>query len=538
MYWAEWGGIGQANLDGSRARRCLELSTEIIDIALDVPEGRMYWADADGIHRADLEGTNIETLVTLSGQPKPRSLTLDLEGRTMYWTESRGVVHRADLDGSDAKPFFAGAEDPGGFALDKKGNKMYWTETGPERILRADLDGANVEALFTRVQRTPVGLSLDLVGSKMYWTDWATKMIHRANLDGSNVEALAEGLTAPVGIALDVPRGRMYWTNRDTSVIQRADLDGSNIEYLFTVEDLLLAPDHPDVHPRIGARSIGPGMGGLALDLAAGRMYWTGWRRVREGPSCDYCFGVTYSIRRASLDGTKVEVLRSNTVDAIQEYYSPRVTDGMALDPVGGKMYWALRHFVEHDTWTDEFDVQRVVLHRSNLDGSSIENLHIQMGSSDVIALDPVGSKLYWSDGSSIHRSGLDGHHQERLITGLGRLGSIALAVSRPVTTDSNFATESGLPAVSWLAPNYPNPFNAGTRLVYRLADPGPVRLEVYNVLGQRVRTLVEESQKAGSYQVHWDARDQGGSPAATGVYVTRLQYPGGEQTRRLLLLK
>ncbi len=98
--------------------------------------------------------------------------------------------------------------------------------------------------------------------------------------------------------------------------------------------------------------------------------------------------------------------------------------------------------------------------------------------------------------------------------------------------------TESGLPALSGLAPNYPNPFNAGTWLVYRLADPGPVRLEVYNVLGQRVRTLVDEVRNAGSYQVHWDARDQGGTPAAAGVYVTRLQYPGGEQTRRLLLLK
>ena len=77
------------------------------------------------------------------------------------------------------------------------------------------------------------------------------------------------------------------------------------------------------------------------------------------------------------------------------------------------------------------------------------------------------------------------------------------------------------LPALSGLAPNYPNPFNAGTRLFYRLSDPGPVRLEVFNVLGQRVRTLVDEFRKAGSYQVHWDARDQGGAPAAAGVYVT-----------------
>ena len=64
------------------------------------------------------------------------------------------------------------------------------------------------------------------------------------------------------------------------------------------------------------------------------------------------------------------------------------------------------------------------------------------------------------------------------------------------------------------------------------------MRLEIYNVLGQRVRTLVEKFQNAGSYQVRWDARDQDGPLAAVGVYVARLQYSGGEQTRPLLLLK
>ena len=64
------------------------------------------------------------------------------------------------------------------------------------------------------------------------------------------------------------------------------------------------------------------------------------------------------------------------------------------------------------------------------------------------------------------------------------------------------------------------------------------MRLAIYNVLGQSVHTLVDEFQAAGSYQVHWDARDQWGVPVAAGVYLSRLHYPGGVQTRRLLLLK
>ena len=93
-------------------------------------------------------------------------------------------------------------------------------------------------------------------------------------------------------------------------------------------------------------------------------------------------------------------------------------------------------------------------------------------------------------------------------------------------------------PLVSRLEPNYPNPFNSSTQIAYHLAASGWTRLAIYNALGQRVRTLVDASQAAGTYQVSWDARDKQGSEVAAGVYVTRLIYPGGQQTRRLLYLK
>ena len=99
-------------------------------------------------------------------------------------------------------------------------------------------------------------------------------------------------------------------------------------------------------------------------------------------------------------------------------------------------------------------------------------------------------------------------------------------------------AASLSLPAQTALLANYPNPFNSRTQLAYRLAAPGLVRLELYNALGQPVRTLVDQFQAAGAYQVPWDARDGQGAAVATGVYVTRLYYPGGMQTRRLLHLK
>ena len=88
------------------------------------------------------------------------------------------------------------------------------------------------------------------------------------------------------------------------------------------------------------------------------------------------------------------------------------------------------------------------------------------------------------------------------------------------------------------LAPGAPNPFNSSTQIAYRLSDPGPVELVIYNVAGQPVRTLVDRFQGAGSYRVEWDARDQRGASLASGVYITRLSHPGGVETQRLLYLK
>ena len=94
-----------------------------------------------------------------------------------------------------------------------------------------------------------------------------------------------------------------------------------------------------------------------------------------------------------------------------------------------------------------------------------------------------------------------------------------------------------GLPDAPQLR-NAPNPFNSRTVVSWFLLSPGQVRLEIYNTLGQRVRTLVDEVRGAGRHQVSWDARDQGGVPVAAGVYLSRLRYPGGVQTQRLLYLK
>ncbi len=88
------------------------------------------------------------------------------------------------------------------------------------------------------------------------------------------------------------------------------------------------------------------------------------------------------------------------------------------------------------------------------------------------------------------------------------------------------------------LHPATPNPFNPFTQISYTLESAGAVSLQVYDVSGHRVRTLVSESQNAGRHTVTFDGRNDQGAALPSGVYTARLAAPGSVQTTRMLLLK
>ena len=89
------------------------------------------------------------------------------------------------------------------------------------------------------------------------------------------------------------------------------------------------------------------------------------------------------------------------------------------------------------------------------------------------------------------------------------------------------------------LAQNYPNPFNPTTTIEFQLNKAAKVNLTVYNALGQLVRVLVNnQSQKAGSYNVTWDGRDQAGIFVASGIYFYRLDADNLSMSKKMLMLK
>ncbi len=85
---------------------------------------------------------------------------------------------------------------------------------------------------------------------------------------------------------------------------------------------------------------------------------------------------------------------------------------------------------------------------------------------------------------------------------------------------------------------NSPNPFNPSTTISYRLPQAGEVSLTIYNVLGQEIRTLIDDYQAAGEYSVEWSGHDASGKAVASGIYFYRLQVANNWLTRKMMLLK
>ncbi len=99
-------------------------------------------------------------------------------------------------------------------------------------------------------------------------------------------------------------------------------------------------------------------------------------------------------------------------------------------------------------------------------------------------------------------------------------------------------SAQVALPTELALAQNYPNPFNPATTISFELPTPQNVRLVVYNIAGQEIRTLVNGSFAAGVHDIIWDARDNAGQALPTGVYYYRLYTAKEVLTKKLLLTK
>ena len=115
-----------------------------------------------------------------------------------------------------------------------------------------------------------------------------------------------------------------------------------------------------------------------------------------------------------------------------------------------------------------------------------------------------------------------------------------ALETNHPTNTGA--LIEQHVPDKTTLYPNFPNPFNPQTEIQYALAEPGFVTLSIYNILGQKVRTLLGQHHNPGKYRITWNAKDDAAKQVAAGIYMYRLTLSNEQDIQvlqnKMVLLK
>ena len=284
-----------------------------------------------------------------------------------------------------------------GFQVDAKADVdgVFWTDNGSDKVQRANPDGSALTDLVTTGLGRPTDIEIDPIGAKMYWNDWNTGNTERSDLDGSSREVLFGNLTGAScvisgngknGIALDVAAGKIYYSSScDDREVFQVNVDGTGNTPIYSG----FFPDD------------------VVLDLSSGHLYIADGGGTAPG---DIGF-----IERIDLDGANPVTILSTP--------ATRKPRGLALDIGAGKIYWTES---SNGGIPGPGAPWEGSVHRADLDGTNIETL---VTSGDVgedmfpwgIALDVKNSKMYWADINTgkIRRADLDGSNVEEVVTGL-----------------------------------------------------------------------------------------------------------------------
>jgi hypothetical protein len=252
-------------------------------------------------------GCNLSNDSSRNGDPEPEPEPEPKDYLYFCVVENgEGTIKRCALDGSEPEGILTGLPQIKDIEVDVSGGKMYWVDSDNDDIYRANLDGLASERIFDGSEFFSVNISyleLDLTNSKIYLSDTngeACGRICMGNLNGTNNGTFYQDCSRTIGLALDIPGNKIYcvsWVGE----IRYYDLDD---------------PDNNEKIDAPGAET------GLELDSSAGKLYYVEWTG-----------GI--GIHRININGTGEELLNlTHTVDI----------EDLALDVVGGKMYWSTRN--------------------------------------------------------------------------------------------------------------------------------------------------------------------------------------------------
>jgi sugar lactone lactonase YvrE len=258
---------------------------------------RLFFLSASSgeVFSANPDGSDLKVIVS-EGRRLPDGIVVDTAAGHLYWTNmgnpsaNDGSIERANLDGSSLTQIVppGGTFTPKQLQLDEKNRKLYWCDREGMRVMRASLDGSNIETLVDtsegdsrpgkEIRKWCVGIVLDVEAGKLYWTQKGSDnagdgRIFRANLEipkgqtpanRKDIELLYENLPEPIDLELDLANRLIYWTDRGDpprgNTVNRAPMDP--------------AQGNGKKEPEIVLDHLMEGIG-IALDLKRSRMFLT-----------------------------------------------------------------------------------------------------------------------------------------------------------------------------------------------------------------------------------------------------------------------
>lgn len=256
---------------------------------------RLFLLDLSDECVISLNPDGSDRTVIVTGCRYPDGVAVDSSAGYIYWTNmgdpksNDGSIERAGLDGRNRTTIVPQGETftPKQLQIEKRSGKLYWSDREGMRVMRANVDGSNVETLVDASQGDPrpgrdatkwcVGVAVDVDGGKIYWTQKGPDnagqgRLLRAGIEipvgqtashRADIEVLYDGLPEPIDVELDADRRVIYWTDRGDpprgNTVNRAPMD-------------INAGDRPV--PEIVLTHLMEGIG-IALDLPRERMFVT-----------------------------------------------------------------------------------------------------------------------------------------------------------------------------------------------------------------------------------------------------------------------
>jgi hypothetical protein len=252
---------------------------------------RLFLLELSGgrIHSMNTDGADRKTIVTDCRLCD--GIVVDAEAGHIYWTNmgdpnlNDGSIERADIDGRNRRTIVpeGGTFTPKQIHLDKQNGKLYWCDREGMRVMRADLDGSQIETLVEAGRgednrrdqtRWCVGITIDPERKQIYWTQKGPNKgnqgrLFRAGLDiprgetasnRSDIEVFFDHLPEPIDLELDLKNRVLYWTDRGDpprgNTVNRASVDAK--------------PQAPEILITHLMEGIG-----IALDVPGDRMFVT-----------------------------------------------------------------------------------------------------------------------------------------------------------------------------------------------------------------------------------------------------------------------